>query len=265
MRIRLLVGTVYLATVGIVGSVGLHDAADAEEQAQAPSSQSAASSQHLYHLTAFRAAPGRMTELAKLLGTPAPQPLIKSDFVVVFRHREGHEWDLLLVEHIGEKLTLDVTAAPPAPQPDTPLSQLAAWHGDTFALGPPLEEFRRALNLQQGTASGQGGAKGVYVITDLMAAPGHRGKLRSTLDQLASETPGRSVTLTHVEGAPWTFLTITRYDSWRQFAEDREAQEMEEAKNPATPGAGVSLREHITMHHDTVATVAAIQSPGATR
>jgi hypothetical protein len=43
---------------------------------------------------------------------------------------------------------------------------VAAWHGDTFAARPPLEEFRKALNLQDATAK-----TGPYIVGDYMAAP----------------------------------------------------------------------------------------------
>ena len=263
MRRRLSIGSVYIAAaICAAGVIRIYATAEAEGPQQAPASSQSAASTHLYHLTAFRAALGRTAELRKLLSTPSSPNPLNPDFAVVFRHREGHEWDFLLVEHIGEKLNVDLSAAPP-PQPDTPLSQLAAWHGDTLAAGPPLDDFRRVLNLQ--ATAGQGGVKAVYIISDYMAAPGHRGKLRSTLDQIASQTPGRSVTLTHVEGAPWTFLTITRYDSWQQFAKEQESEDAEEAKDPSAPGMALSLREHMTMHHDTLVTVAAVHGPSAAR
>jgi hypothetical protein len=221
-----------------------------EQQAAA-----ASSSNHVYHLTAFRAAPGRLNDLLKLLNAPQPGAR-EGDFAVVFRHRQGHEWDLLLVEHVGERAT--ITAMPPgapAAPADSPMSQITAWHGDTYAAGPPLEEFRKALNLQGGAQ------KGVYVISAYTAAPGHRGQLRTQIGTMSNETPGRTVTLTHIEGAPWTFLHITRYDSWRQFAEEEEAQDAQAAKSPTGLGTGAAIREHITVHHDTLAVVASVMTP----
>src|SRR5215203_304026 len=144
--------------------------------AQAPAAQAA---QHIYRVSAFRAAPGQMRNVQKLLAsTPAPGA-DAGDFAVVFRHRQGHEWDFMTVEHMGASATVGLPAGPPATT-DSPMSQSVAWHGDTYASGPPLEEFRRTLNLQGATA---GGTTGVYVVSDYAAATGHRGQLRQVLDK----------------------------------------------------------------------------------
>ena len=84
--------------------------------------------------------------------------------------------------HGCEKATVGLPSGPPATG-DSPMSQSVAWHGDTYAAGPPLEEFRRALNLQGATGQSAGGTPGVYVVSDYMAAPGHRGQLRQVLDK----------------------------------------------------------------------------------
>jgi hypothetical protein len=55
-----------------------------------------------------------------------------------------------------------------------------------------------------------------------------------------------------VEGAPWTFLSITRYDSWQQFAQEEDTVS---AGKTAAPGRGLALREHMAIHHDTLVTV----------
>jgi hypothetical protein len=214
---------------------------------------------HVYRVSAFRAAPGQTTNLEKLL-TSAPSPGAGAgDFAVVFRHRQGHEWDYMTVEHMGEQATIDLRTGPAAP-PDSPLSQSIAWHGDTYAAGPPLDAFRKALNPQGGQA---GANAAIYVISDYMAAAGHRGQLRQVLGTIAEETPGRSVTLSHVEGAPWNFLVITRYDSWRQFAEEEEASAAQAAKSPGAGNPGLALREHLAVHHDTFATVQAVSGSAA--
>jgi hypothetical protein len=250
-RVFTRVSTLVLAAACVVASPSPPLLAAGEQQKEAASSSS-----HVYHLTAFRAAPGRLNDLLKILNTPQPGAR-EGDFAVVFRHRQGHEWDLLLVEHVGERAT--ITATPPggpAVPADSAVSQVTAWHVDTYAAGPPLEEFRKALSLQGGA-----GQKAVYVISAYTAAPGHRGQLRTQIGTMSDETPGRTVTLTHIEGAPWTFLHITRYDSWRQFAEEEEAQDAQAAKAPTGPGTGAAIREHITLHHDTLAVVAAVLTP----
>jgi hypothetical protein len=235
--------------------------AAAAQTGTTPSSQPAGpSGSHIYRVSVFRAAPGQLRNLEKLLtATPAPGG-DAGDFAVVFRHRQGHEWDFMTVEHMGTQATIKVGPGAPAPTADTPLSQAVAWHGDTYAAGPPLEEFRRALNLQAAPQAGTGGSA-VYAISDYMAATGHRGGLRQVADQIAADTPGRSVILTHVEGAPWNLLLITRYDSWRQFAEEEEQATAQDAK-ASTRARGLDLREHLAVHHDTLAVVQAVVTGG---
>jgi hypothetical protein len=205
---------------------------------------------HIYRVSAFRAAPGHFRDLEKLL-TSTPQPGADAgDLALVFRHRQGNEWDFMTIEHMGPQATISAGAT--APQPDSPFSQMAAWHGDTYAAGPPLDEFRRALNITGAQAPG-----GVYIISDYQAAAGHRGALRQALDQIAADAPGRTVLLSHVEGAPWNFLAIQRYDSWRQLA-DEEEKEMKEAAGGGAADMGVQLRDSMAVHHDTIATIGAV-------
>jgi hypothetical protein len=226
---------------------------------QAPAAQGAP---HIYRVSVFRAAAGQMRNVEKLLAsTPAPGA-DAGDFAVVFRHRQGHEWDFMTVEHMGAQATVGLPAGPPATA-DSPMSQSVAWHGDTYAAGPPLEEFRRALNL--GAAGGaSGGTPGVYVVSDYAAAAGHRGQLRQVLDKNAMDTPGRSITLTHVQGAPWTFLMITRYDSWRQFADEEEKAGSQDTQG-AAGDRGMELRAHLATHHDTLVTVQTVVTGSAKR
>jgi hypothetical protein len=265
---RVIEGLATLAMVLLCVGVGASSISDSTAPGEGTPSQAAAQATqsqqgpHVYHLTAIRAVPGRASELLKLLSAPPSAGQPAGDFAVVFRHREGHEWDFLLIEHMGATATVSVG---PQPQADSPFSQIAAWHGDTYAAGPPLDEFRRALNLTGAPTTGQSSSRAIYAISDYMTAPGHRSQLRQQLDQIASQTPGRSVTLTHVEGAPWTFLAITRYDSWRQFADEQDAEDAEAMKDTQSKGPGLLLREHMAMHHDTLANVAAVVGSGAPR
>jgi hypothetical protein len=227
---------------------------------QAAPAQRAGGNTHIYRVSMFRAAPGRTADLEKLLTTPAPAPGSGAgDFAVVFRHRQGNEWDFMTVEHMGEQTTIDLRSGPPA-QPDSPLSQSAAWHTDTYAAGPPLDEFRKALGLDGGSAQGGTAKPGAYIVGDYMAASGHRGQLQQVLKDIAAETPGRAVTLSHVEGAPWNFLNIVRYDSWQQFAQEEEATS---AGKTGAPDRGFALREHMALHHDTLVTVQKVWASAA--
>jgi len=223
---------------------------------QATSTQGAGTqaAPHIYRISMFRAVPGKFRELEKLL-TATPSPGANDgDLAVVFRHRQGNEWDFLTVEHMGPQATITVGNTPP--QPDSPFSQVVGWHGDTYVAGPPPDEFRKALNI-----SGTGAPAGVYIVGDYTAAAGHRGALRQVLDKIAEETPGRSVLFSHVEGAPWNFLTIQRYDSWQQVAQD-EDKAIAEGKDPSAD-RGLQMREHLAVHHDTFATIDAVVGGGS--
>jgi hypothetical protein len=209
----------------------------------------------IYHVSAFRAAPGHYDDVLKMLTAPAADG--PRHYAVVFRHVDGSAWDFMTVEHMGRTATIEAPTAAQISAPPSRLSEIVAWHGDTFAWGPSLDEFRRALNLPA-TPSGAASTS-VYTITDYMALPGHRGELLRVIDQIAKDSQGQSVRLTHMEGAPWQFLLLTRSTSWRQFGEQRETP-AQAAGSP--PPVGVQLRQHMTEHHDTVATVAAIVPAG---
>jgi hypothetical protein len=223
---------------------------------QAPAAQGAAQqapAAHIYRVSVFRAAPGHFRDLEKLL-TATPQPGADAgDLALVFRHRQGNEWDFMTIEHMGPQAT--ISAGPAAPQPDSPFSQIASWHGDTYAAGPPLDEFRRALNVP-----GTQAPSGIYIVSDYQAAAGHRAGLRQALDKMAADAPGRTVLLSHVEGAPWNFLAIQRYDSWRQLGEEEEKEMTQGAGGSAD--MGVQLRDSMAVHHDTIATVDAVVTGG---
>jgi hypothetical protein len=234
------------------------DQAGGTTQQPSPSAQAT----DVYHITAVRAAPGKAQDLLKLLTAPpsGPSSIPEPDFEVLFQHRDGYEWDFLGVQHMGQSMTMRPPATPAGPaSAATPFSQLVAWHADSFAAGPALAEFRRVLALEGSSAN----ERAVYVITDYLPAAGHRAELRQLLDQIAGEAPGRSVTLTHMEGAPWTYLTVQRYDSWHQLADETEPSTS--TTSSASAGRGQSprffqLREHMALHHDTYASAVAVRS-----
>jgi hypothetical protein len=51
--------------------------------------------------------------------------------------------------------------------------------------------------------------------------------------------------LQHLEGGPWNFLSVTRYNSWQDLAADRAT--------PANADGWNETRMHTAMHHDTIA------------
>jgi hypothetical protein len=60
-----------------------------------------------------------------------------------------------------------------------------------------------------------------------------------------AKTPISTVVLTHLEGGPWNFVEVDRYNSWQDLATDAAA---------STDDPGWStVREHSAFHHDTLA------------
>jgi hypothetical protein len=78
--------------------------------------------------------------------------------------------------------------------------------------------------------------------------PGHRDDLLKALSQ---PPPGKvqtgNVVLQHLEGGNWTYLAITRYNSWQDFATDRSSA------IAGSQGAWAEIRQHQAFHRDTVA------------
>ncbi len=55
-----------------------------------------------------------------------------------------------------------------------------------------------------------------------------------------------NVTLTHMEGGPWNFLTLQRFNSWQDYATDSAANQ---------DGQGwYEIRNSGAWHHDTLTT-----------
>ena len=62
----------------------------------------------------------------------------------------------------------------------------------------------------------------VYVLGVHLAVPGHREQLDAALKAPGStKIQTGSLVLQHLEGGNWTFMGITRYNSWQDFATDR--------------------------------------------
>jgi hypothetical protein len=149
---------------------------------------------------------------------------------------------LVVITPLGKQTTVSAGAPPQAVvdyyQRVGPLSD---WHNDTFTVGPSWALVQKALVPAKDTQA-------VYVVSDYRSLPGHRAQLREVLDRNAQDTPGRDVLFAHVEGASWNFLTVTRYDSWAAVGAP--------APQPASgirPAPGLPLREHMAVHHDTIA------------
>jgi hypothetical protein len=194
----------------------------------------------VYHAHFAKAAPGQAGALSKGLMAPDPSAPMPDHFVVL-RHQEGDDWDFVVIQHLGTKAAVD-----PAPAPADPTRDMRAWHNDTFVSGPSWAEFSRAMGL------GQGG-RPVYTVSVHRAVPGHRGDLQKALTQPQPAADAKiqtgAVFFQHREGADWTFMTITRHNSWQDFAADRA----QAAASPDNAGGWNDIRRYSAFHRDTIA------------
>ncbi|HVJ08153.1 MAG TPA: hypothetical protein VM554_07200 [Acidisarcina sp.] len=212
--------------------------------AQDPPAQHAAWTD-VYHVHITKAAPGKAGPLADYLKTPDPKAPMPGHFLVL-RHQSGEDWDYAVIEHMGTKATVDAAGTPMPPS----ARDLSIWHGDTFVSGPPWEEFARAMGIT-GDSAGKT-ADAVYLVAVYRALPGHRDdllKVLTTPGASRAERTAGTVILRHLEGAPWQFLEISRYNSWQDFANLEEATEKETRKGT---GGWFELRENISYHTDTL-------------
>jgi hypothetical protein len=199
--------------------------------------QPSSANSDVYHVHFTKAVPGQAIALGDFLKKPTPG-VPMADHFVVLRHQQGDDWDYAVIQHLGAKATVD-----PAGTPPNAGSDLRAWHTDTFASGPSWGDFTKALGIGADTGS-TGGS--VYSVAVWRAAAGHREPLEKMLRSApAGQASAGSVVLAHLEGGPWTFLTIDRYASWDAFGKSQAAS--------ADDAGWATIREHGTYHHDTVA------------
>jgi hypothetical protein len=195
----------------------------------------------IYHVHFAKAALGQTKALENELkqqDAKAPMP----GHYLVLRHQEGDDWDYVVIEHLGKKFTID-----PAQYsaPTGAAAATGAWHTDTFASGPSWEVFAKELGLGADTSKTSGS---VYVLATWRAAPGHReqlGKSLTTRDANAKVQTG-NVMIAHMEGGPWQFLTMERFNSWQDYASNEAATQDAQG--------WYDIREHGIWHHDTITT-----------
>jgi len=213
----------------------------AAQQSQIPAAKQPAPTD-IYHVHFDKALPGQARALADQLKVQDPKAAMPGHFLVL-RHQDGDDWDYCVIEHEGTKATVEA-GTPPAPN-QTPVS---AWHEDTFVVGPAWSEFARAMGM--GAASNA--ASSVYEVATWRQAPGHRAQLQqalTTADPASKVQIGR-VLLSHLEGGAWTFLAISRYNSWQDFAADQTATV---PKSGSGSDTWSKVREHSSFHRDTLA------------
>jgi hypothetical protein len=198
----------------------------------------AATGTDVYHVNFSKAVPGEAVSLGNALIVPDPSAPMPDHFVVL-RHQEGDDWDYMVIQHLGQKAAIDA-----APGPLPPASKLRAWHNDTFVSGPSWAEFTKAMGIGAGAASAA-----VYTVGVHRPVAGHREQLLKALTQpapSAGKVQTGDVILQHLEGADWVFLTITRHNSWQDFATDRAAATDD-------PSGWGEVRQHSAFHRDTIA------------
>lgn len=193
----------------------------------------------IYHVNFSKAVPGEAAALGQALSVPdktAPMP----EHFVVLRHQEGDDWDYMVIQHLGPKVAFDA-----APTPPGPAFKLRAWHNDTFVSGPSWGEFTKAMGLGE-----SGAASAVYIVGVHRPLPGHREDLVKALTQAgpaASKVQTGDLLFQHLEGADWSFLSLTRYNSWQDLATDRAA-----AAAAGDQGGWAEIRRHSAFHRDTI-------------
>lgn len=200
----------------------------------------------VYHVHITKAALGKAVQLGDWLKTPDssnPMP----DHFIVLRHQDGDAWDYVVVTHLGP--TASVKAAGTAVPPDK--RDLSEWHTDTFVNGPSWDEFTKAMGIDADSKSKSTGS--VYSVSYYRPAPGHREQLEKMLSQAVGgrdDTTVGNVLMQHLEGAPWTFFTIVRYNSWDDYAAGEKSAI---AQTTSKDSPWYQLREHTAFHTDTLA------------
>lgn len=209
----------------------------------APSTGAPATRTEVYHVHFTKAAAGKATQLADNLKKPDPTDPLPGHSLIL-RHQEGDSWDYAVIQHLGTKATVD--AVRPAPSPG--VRDLSDWHNDTYVNGPPWSEFAKAMGIGDDKTKTSGS---VYIISVYRPIPGHREDLEKSLSEPpgAGDTVAGNILMQHLEGGPWTFLTIARYNSWSDFGTSESASVAETAKGQ---GGWLRLREHASFHNDTV-------------
>lgn len=219
----------------VLGGVVAATTASPQNTAAAPAATD------VYHVHFTKAAPGQAAALGKSLMVPDKTSPMPEHFVVL-RHQEGDDWDYAVIQHLGPKAEVSATAPPP---PDAQRA-LSAWHSDTFVSGPSWAEFSKQMSI-----GGSANAAGlVYVVGVHRSVPGHREQLLNSLSAPgpSSKIQTGNVVLQHLEGSEWTFATISRYNSWQDFASERAAA----ASAGDATGGWADIRQHSAFHRDTI-------------
>lgn len=195
------------------------------------SEASASERTDVYQVLFGKAALGKSSAVAEMLKSPPPS-MNMNERIVILRHQSGDSWDYVVIQHLGAKATVEAKRAP-AP---TTFADLVEWHNDSLLAGPSWEEFSKAMGADAK-------AKPVYIVSNYRPAPGHREQLEKLLGQIPnSEKATGNVILQHLEGSAWTYLEVSRYDSYADIGKSLGADDK----------AWHGLRDHASYHTDTI-------------
>lgn len=196
----------------------------------------------VYHVHFAKAALGKGAEEGDYLKTPDSKAPMPGHFLVL-RHQSGEDWDYAVIEHLGTKATVEAGGNPPP----AGMRDLNAWHTDTFVNGPSWPEFTKAMGIDEGATAKTGGS--VYVVSVYRAAPGHRDQLEKSLQTPPGDKASGNVVMQHLEGGPWHYLTLVRYNSWQEYADSEKASIADTLK---PDGGWLGIRSHSSYHNDTI-------------
>jgi len=235
-------------TIQILLAIGLAPFAFAQSPSPASSAAAAGSTTagrtDLYHVHFANAAVGKAKELGEELKKPAPDASAPGHLIVL-RHDDGDSWDYCVITHLGTKATVEANR-PPAPPS---LMALYAAHTDTFCAGPSWTEFAKQMGLDDASKS----KASAFVVSVYRPASGQR----EALDKFLNEPPDRAtdssagrLTLQHLEGAAWNFLSVQRWNSWTDYGKDNVASVAQMGRNQQ--GGWFKLRDLISFHTDTL-------------
>lgn len=207
----------------------------------AGATNSARTDVYLVHFT--HADLGKAAELGESLKTPDPNAPMPGHFIIL-RHQQGDAWDYVMISHYGTKMTVEAARQ----QQPNARRDLSDWHNDTLVNGPSWPEFTRALGIGDDAKTTSGA---VYAVSTYRVAPGHREQAEKNLGSAppSSDKSVGTVLMQHLEGAPWQYLTVVRYNSWQDFA-TTETNSMADTAKKDSPWS--QLREHILYHTDTL-------------
>jgi hypothetical protein len=242
MKINLCLVNLALATLLPAGFVQAQSSPGAKGSPVASSSART----DVYHVLFNKAAPGKEAQLAELLKTPNPKDPMPGHFILL-RHQEGDAWDYCLITHLGTKATVEATPF----QVPVAMRDVSDWHTDTFVNGPSWDEFSKAMAISDDAQSKSAGS--VYVVSVFRPTAGHRDELEKLLGappNRPSDTSAGTVLMQHLEGGPWTFLTVVRYNSWQDFATNDMNNVTQSNKNE---GGWFEFRKYSAYHTDTLA------------